>query len=119
MLEENKNVIVVFEIKDNDYLYRRIHPKNWKGRLSSAAFKSGNPPLSVDLARLTNPEEILSKYPEYGLAKISVRFIRELGLSVKHDPIEGNFAHSLIIGKITNSIARKIARTAEIISEPK
>jgi hypothetical protein len=38
----------------------------------------------------------------------------ELGLEVKHDPIDGNEAHALVLGKKTNAIAKKLANICQV-----
>ena len=101
----------VQEIADADDLYRRIHPLQVKdGRPTSAAFTASE--LSVDLAKLTTPEQSLSDCASYGLASITAGHARSLGQEVFHDPVESNPAHALVKGKKTASIARSLARSA-------
>ena len=80
--------IAVTEILDEDALYRRLLPYYVKagGRVSSAAYKRrGKVPeseISVDLARLTTPEETLRRAPSpsFALGSILTAVPRRLGL---------------------------------------
>jgi len=103
------------EILDDDELYRRIHPTFRKpdGNISSAAFRQTD--LSVDFAKLTTVAQTLDGYSSFGLASITVRVPRQLELEVLHDPLPGNYAHGIIKGNITESKAKKMARSARIV----
>ena len=102
----------VQEIADADDLYRRIHFSQVKdGRPTSAAFKHTE--LSVDLAKLTTPEQSLSGYASHGLASITAGHARSLGQDVLHDPLEANPAHALVRGTKPLSIARSLAQSAK------
>lgn len=106
------------EILDDDELYRRIHPNFWKpdGTVSSAMFKQrGGDGLSVDFAKLTTIDQTLDGYSSFGLASIAVRVPRQLELEVLHDPLPDNYAHGIVSGKITESKAKKVARSARIV----
>jgi hypothetical protein len=100
-------------IEDDDELYRRLpseHVKN-DGTISSVAFcfrGEPDPSLSVDLAKLTTPQEVLqrARKPGAGVGVITAGVPRGLGLTVRHDPIRedneqglaANPAHTLIEG---------------------
>ena len=107
------------DIKDEDELYRRIHPTHViNGKISSAAFKQRAPDLSVDIARLTTPERALLNYPNYGLGSLVAGFFRNLKLEVYHAPIPCNYAHAIVYGKITPSMAKMIAIAVKLVRRP-
>jgi hypothetical protein len=106
------------EIADADWLYRRLAIHNIRrsdGSVHYNAFlrnsdprgrkKEPDPDLSVDLARLTTPEQSLAVAgkPDQGIGAIQAGFPRDLGLEVVHTPIREprklrNLAHSSIRG---------------------
>jgi hypothetical protein len=105
------------EIKDEDRLLRRIPPIWIKdGGVSSAAFKQRPPlDLSVDIARLTTPEKVLLSHPGYGIGIITASFVLNLKLVIFHAPEPSNYAHAIVFGKITGSMAKIIARSAKLL----
>ncbi|MBU1209612.1 MAG: hypothetical protein KKH04_22285 [Proteobacteria bacterium] len=106
------------EIKDENELYRRIHPEQIKhGKISSAAFKQKTPDLSVSIAKLTTPEKVLQKYPRHGLGSLVASIFRKENLEVYHAPVPCNYAHAIVYGKITESVAKRIADSARLICE--
>jgi len=112
-------------IEDRDELYRRFplaYPKA-NGTVSSAAFKRGkdpDPEVSVDLAKLTTPGECLRRAdrPEQGVGVLVAAFPRSIGLTVRHDPVEGNPAHSVIEGQTTREQPRLLAEQTRIVKYP-
>ena len=110
-------------ITNDDHLYRRLHPGFIKhnGEISSSAFHDDSGKVSVDLAKLTSPEESVarSKGNGYGLADLIVVRIRELGFDVFHDPIETNYSHCIIDNVITKADQRKLARVATTLISPR
>ena len=115
------------KISDEDGLYRGIHPFWIKDKgITSAAFKQRPPldlrsvskhslDLSVDIARLTSLEKVLSSHPGYGVGIITASFFLNLKLVVYHAPEPCNYAHAIVFGRITDTIARKIARSAKLL----
>lgn len=104
------------EIKDEDELYRRIHPDQIKcGKISSAAFKQKTPDLSLSIARLTTPGKVLQGYPRHGLGGLIAGIFRKEKLEVFHAPVPCNYAHAIVYGKITDSMAKRIANAAKLI----
>jgi hypothetical protein len=110
-------------IVDADELYRRlIHyhvlPDH---KVSSAAFKDKkkrpDPSISVDLARMTTPQESLSRagIPNMHLGALLARIPREVELCVRHDPLDDNQAHSLIEGQNDDDKCRWLAENTEVI----
>jgi hypothetical protein len=119
------------EIRLDDDLYRRIVPDNvTHGELNAGAFslRPGEDSLSVDIARLTSPEECLARAgrTDVGLAVIGVRDVFALGLTVEHDPvpddpdaeISANYAHARITGENSRSIRSKLAKAAVVLVMP-
>ena len=106
------------QTKPEDRLLRWLHPGqfNWEeNRPTSAAFK--DPEMSVDILSMTTVSESYERARKLGknaVASFSYQQAIELGLEVKHDPIEGNDAHALVLGKKTNSISKKLARSCQV-----
>ena len=112
-------------IEDRDELYRRFPLAYLKadGTISSAAFKRGktpDPEVSVDLAKLTTPEECLRRAdrPEQGIGVLIAGHPRSIGLTVRHDPLDGNPAHSVIEGQTTREQPRLLAEQTSILKYP-
>jgi hypothetical protein len=117
MAKSSAKRLKIIDILDEDELYRRIHP-NWKknnGRISSGAFKTKTPPLSVDVAKLTTPEKSLSNCSNYWLASIVTKLVRSLELDARHEPKLENYAHGIIEGNITPSKAKRLASNATTV----
>ncbi len=119
-------------VGDDEVLYRRVFPKadalqpkaNGEYRPSSGALRSGQGPLSVDLASLSTPEETRCRdlTRPFHVAAISVRAAREVGCRVVRDPLSDNPAHCLLYGtsddengSIGQGLAKKLARKAFMI----
>jgi hypothetical protein len=109
-------------IDDGDELYRRLarHHIKENGQVSSSAFKRGkdpDPEGSVNLARLMTYDEMLRRAnrPDQGVGVIVARVPRRLGLTVRHDPVEGNHAHSVIEGQTTREQPRLLAEETRIL----
>jgi hypothetical protein len=104
------------EIKDEDELYRRVHPDQIRdGKISSAAFKQKTPDLSLDIAKLTTPEKVLCEFPRHGLGSLIAEILRTEKLEVFHAPVPSNYPHAIAYGKITDSMAKRIAKSANLI----
>ena len=111
------------EVHDSDDLHSRIAPDhvNPDGTVNSGAFKRGGRPagrFSVDLARLTTPEETLRPRPTFGLGSFQAAIPRGLGLTVRHAPLQDNQAHSLIEGQNTRAICRQMAERVVLLISP-
>ncbi len=109
------------DIQDSDDLYRRIAPAhmNRDGTINSGAFtKRRGEGISVNLARLTTPEETLRPRPTFGLGSLLAAIPRDLGLNVRHAPAPHNQAHSLIEGENTKAIRRQMAEAAVLFISP-
>ncbi|MBE9130115.1 MULTISPECIES: hypothetical protein [unclassified Coleofasciculus] len=116
------------EIADQDELYRRLsklsHIKK-NGKVSSAAFKRNKQPensISVDLARLTTRQESLARVGEerkaqFVLGVLVAGYPRSLGFFVRHDPLQNNYAHSLIEGQNDGEKCNLLAEATTILNE--
>ena len=110
----------IHEIQRSDNLLRRIPLKPshiFQGRITSACFKTkpGEDGLSVDIEALIAAFSETYNKETHTLARISAALPMELGYECKHDPVEGNFAHALIVGD-TNPIAKKLSLACQLIS---
>lgn len=126
-------------IPNAEDLYRRvvtawIVPDQAAGRnrLSSAAFDDSRNEISVDLSSMISPEESLrlglrfGGGPLRGLVAVTAGQARDLDQVVVRDPIPedpawslpGNPAHSLICGKQTKSIKKRLAAQARWVYPP-
>lgn len=107
-----------YQVKPSDKLLRWLHPGqfSWEeNRPTSAAFKDSE--MSVDILSLTTIEESYTKAKKIGknaVVSIKAQLVIEKGLQVCHEPVEGNDAHAVILGKKTNSIAKFLANNCEI-----
>jgi hypothetical protein len=113
---------VVEAIGDEDELYRRLFPYYVKkdGTVSSAAYKDrrGTPEnsISVDLARLTTAEDSVARDSRgFRLGGILAAVPREFDLTVHHDPLPDNPAHSLIEGENSMETCYKLAEATRVV----
>ncbi len=110
------------QIKPEDRLLRWLHPGqfNWvENRPTSAAFKDEE--MSVDILSMTTVAESYERAKKIGknaVASLGCQDVLDLGLEIKYNPIEGNDAHTLILGNKTKSIARKLASKCQIEVHP-
>jgi hypothetical protein len=82
---------------DTDVLYRHLHQQHVDrhGNVRSNAYKYNRIPQSepsVDLAKLTTPEESLARRkPDWGLGTLTAADVRAIDdLDVRHDPLAGD-----------------------------
>jgi len=107
-------------------LLRRIWPSKsyfQNNQPTSAAFRlrPNETYLSAHLEELTTEAAVLMGHPDFGLARISVGAIIQMGLSVIFDPNPNGTddpAHVQIIGDITAGVSRKLSRVAATIKAP-
>jgi hypothetical protein len=116
------------EIAERDELYRRLsklsHIKK-NGKVSSAAFKRNKQPensISVDLARLTTPQESLARVGEerkaqFVLGILVAEYPRSIGFCVRHDPLPDNRAHSLIEGQNDGEKCNLLAENTTLLDD--
>lgn len=113
------------EINDQDALSRRVFKWHIRknGNLKPSAFK---PPedesneLSVDLARLTTPDETLARSgrTDMGIATILAAVPRENGLAAENRPLPGHAAHSQIEGEFTLDRMTELAAGSQLTVDP-
>jgi hypothetical protein len=106
------------ELKPDDRFLRWLHPGqfDWnENRATSAAFK--DPQMSVDILSMTTVDESYQRAEKQGknaVVSFSYQQVKDLELEIKHDPIDGNEAHALVLGNKTKSIARKLANACKV-----
>lgn len=108
----------------DDEFFRAINPKAHlkpDGKLSSAAFSnsSNTNEMSVDWAERSTPAETVGRFPHWPagkfVASITAGTCWSLDQSIEFSPTTHNPAHTGIVGAKTDSVRRKLARTAEIL----
>ncbi len=80
-----------------------------------------DPSISVDLARLTTPEETRQRARNpavAGVGELPASVPLSLGFTVRHAPVEGNPAHCLIEGRTTKDFCQPLADQTRIIIAP-
>jgi len=107
-------------LADDDTVLRRIpnQPSYVKDndKISSGNFTGSN--RSVYIERLTTFETVMTNHENYGLARLTVKQIRDCGCEVIHEPKPDDYARA-IIPKTTPRSARQLAQIAELIHKPK
>jgi hypothetical protein len=118
--DELPGALVVIAVGDS--LYRRLPRETVRlGRVTRGAYYvrgEPDPAVSVDLARLTTPEETRLRAPRperFGIGALPARIPIELGLRVRHDPLPDNPAHCLIEGATTRAICQSLADDTTIV----
>jgi len=93
------------------------------GRLrpSSGNFRDRDDELSVSVASDTTQQQFLAAYQGSGIARFTVRDVRELGgdLAIRRDPRPSDPSHALIIGRFGKSQARALADKCEWVIAPR
>lgn len=114
-------------IGDDERLLRRIHPswvlwqENGSPSISSAAFKDPEMSVYIESVLLASgriPEDCLSAYKGFGLATITAGLARSLDQCVTRDPVAGEPAHGLVLGKKRSAVATKLRDGAHWIIPP-
>jgi hypothetical protein len=115
----------VVEIKNEDRLLRRAiftDPSYVKDDMTVTSFafklRKGEEGLSVDLEKLTTYPKSIGDVEKYRLFAVIAGDVRSLGLDCFHKPVEGNYAHSEIVGNNSNSVRSQLAKTAIYIHYP-
>jgi len=118
------------EIKDNEQLFRAIHPIFWnedENKPSSAMFKDKKG-VSVDRDGKREQDSILSflliNRDNYGAGELNAGLTREVGVYLKADRTDDNPYHALIFDskekiRISNSKAKALSNLIRIIKPPK
>ena len=109
-------------ISDEDDLYRRLAPLqvNDDGTVNSAAYKRDGKPdnsISMDLARLTTPRASLGDRPnsKYGLGMLLAAIPYSMQFTARHDPVAGDWAHSLVEGANDKTKCRALAKATSLM----
>jgi len=76
-------------------------------KLKDGRFEDG---LSVEVERLTTFQTAIQDVNRFRLFALTVAYVQSLELACEHDPLPDNFAHALIKGNISRSVARKLAQ---------
>jgi hypothetical protein len=97
-----------------------VYPGGEVKRVAYMLGKLPDPDISVDLARLTSKEESVgrAKKPGYGLGEIITGYPRSQGLTVEHNPVEGNDSHSLITGCASKVMCKNLAENTLVVVDP-
>ena len=74
--------------------------------------------LSVDLEKLTSHKGSIKDISNYRLYALTAGEVRQIGLHCEHTPVEGNYAHALIMGDISKSVAKQLSIRARRIPFP-
>ena len=113
-------------VADDDLVYRRLAREwiNADGSVNSAAYKLHGKPtnrFSVDLARLTTPEETAARAerPGFGVGRLRVADLRAQEFEVRHAPEQGNYAHCQVEGSNDRRKCRTLAALTELIIDPR
>ena len=115
------------EIEDRDQLYRRLHYSHVlrDGRVNRTAFTLNNQPereISVDLARLTTPEETATRgRAPRGVGVLEAGYPRSIGFTIRHNPLKGGrgeYAHCLIEGENDMTKCRLLAEATTVLIPP-
>ena len=119
-------------IPDGAALWRRIPPWHFifdenlgRVRPSKAAFDNdaNDSSMSVVLADLVlasgrGPKHVLAGHERFALAFITAGLARSKQQRVAKDPIPGEPAHALVVGKKTDSVKRAMAKASEWVIPP-
>ena len=120
-------------ISDATELYRRIHPRHhitWDDnrgawRVKSAAFQNttGTKSMSVALGDVLqaagrSPTTVLALYPDWYLASLTARFVRQHDQGLLREPTDEEPAHGAVVGEKRESVKRAFAREARWVVAP-
>lgn len=91
--------------------------------VSSAAYmynKVPDEPISVDLRRLTTPEESAARArrPGAGIGALLADAAFELGFTAEHSPTEDNYAHCDLLGQNTLEKCKRLAERTTVLIYP-
>lgn len=112
------------ELDPSDELYRRLHFDSVKGDIvTSGAYKTDGEygsNLSVHIGKLLDsPTASLRNKPFHGLGVFTVEDATSVGFQVKPDPLPGDDAHALLIGKNSKPRAKALAARTRVVMAPK
>jgi hypothetical protein len=110
------------EIRDEASLLRRVHPiqivpdQDGQNRVSTAAFTDTE--MSVDAEPILLEDGLdwrfsLREHPGHSLVRFAASIARQVGQAVEHKPIEGNRAHTEVIGNKTGAVKKLLRHSSE------
>ncbi len=114
----------------DDDLYRRLMPNGHvaedgktvllgaflRKKQPSEKHAPPDPELSVDVARLTTPEDTQAGAgPGFGVGRLPARVPLGMGLTIQHRPVKGNYAHALVYGLKTRGQCQDLADATTVI----
>ena len=106
----------VEEIPDNDSLYMRVHKTYLTGEgLNPGVFNDKEGGMSTDWNRYSTPQQAQgrAKTPAHnGIISLNVGGVREAQMTVSHEPISQNRAHTEVIGEKDSEARLKLLRLA-------
>lgn len=114
-------------IPDSEILWRRIPPwhivedANRGGRRVSSAAFSDDPdrqPMSVVLASESTLARVLAGHAGFGVAGLSARMVRALGLGIVRAPTPDEPAHAVVIGPKSQRTRRRLRDAAQWVFRP-
>lgn len=90
------------------------------GKVKSNAYKRGgkpDPSISVDLAKLTTLEESIARgrRADTLAGVLTLKEIKALGLTVRHNPTDENPSHVLIEGNTTRAMCDDLAKITQVV----
>jgi hypothetical protein len=75
--------------------------------------------MSVVFARRGRPpEEVVEAYPDFGVVEIPTIVLRDLGLDLRPEPVDGEPDHAVIVGRKTQGARRTLAKEARWVVRP-
>jgi hypothetical protein len=119
-------------ISDSYELWRRVHPMqvvqeedSGAVRPTSQAFSdpSDGTPMSVYLAEGgtcggRTPDEVIARFPGYGLVALSVQVVRQLGLRIRRRPLPDEPMHAEVYGQKTTRVRKALAKVSTWLIRP-
>jgi hypothetical protein len=126
MVDEESSPECRPSVREDEELWIGVVPQHVKWdsdgscRPNSATFLSKTRDISVFLASRTTPERCMRLNRSWaGLAAVPAALVIGLGHPVVEDPQPGNPAHAEILGRITKSHRKELARAARWVMIPK
>ena len=75
--------------------------------------------MSVVLAREgRTPASALAGHMDFGVVELDIDLLKELGLTVRPDPVEGEPDHAVVEGRKTDPVRKRMAKAARWVIRP-
>lgn len=116
-------------ILDSDVLWRRV--PDWPSfitfdkqrghyRVTSSAFDNDRDgdPMSVFLAAITRPDDVLAGHDGFGIVAFTAGFVRAQGQMVFRSPDDGPPGHAKVAGPKDRRVRRAFAEVARWVRRP-